>query len=300
MTHDDHGIISLDRVAQETVILLAPLLTFYNYIAKNFTSSNLAIGQKLQVKFPQPKTAKTKAPTDPYPTPTAATSEDRYIELQDEIFVEDDFLGTDLHSTTLFDLRTLYLQQNAIALAEGVVGHGMAKIDADLIGANQNIIAPASFGQHSMEAKAAEMDIAKISRMGRWAVLSPEYATRIRTELNASGNLGVADEQNQAYTQAALPPFIGGFRVFESNALTDCVYYGTGHTLGAVASLPWVPSDLRGDTEYINVQDDILGMPLQFRHKWLTDPVEKYETKQRLYIGHKLFAPETAFKTVAA
>ena len=303
VTSANHGIISLDEIAQETVILIGPLLDFYKNCARNFSNERMSIapGQTLNVKFPGARTAQSRNITAAaYPAAVDGTSADRSIALTDEIFIDDNFTGLELQQSTLFDLRNLYLEQNAIAIAEGIIGHGMSTIRTTLPGGNSQVVALGSFGRHTLEAKRAAFDAAKIPARGRWAVISTDYASELADELVTLTNPGLAKESSDAYVQGALPPFIAGFRVYVTAAITGEAFFGNQNTLGVVAALPWVPANEMGHVQYMDVQDAVTGLPLQFRHRWATDPVEQYETKQRLYIGHKLFSSESTLRVATA
>jgi len=303
ITHPDHGIISLDEVAQETVILIGPQLEFYRLVAKNFSQERMTIapGQTLTVKFPGVRAAQSRAITSAgYPPVVDGASADRSIALTDEIFIDDNFTGLELQQSSLFDLRRLYLEQNALAIAEGIIGHGMTTIRDNLPGANSEVVTISSFGRHVMESKRAEMDLAKIPARGRWAVISTDYASKLAEELTVISNTGLGSEVSAAYLQGSLPPYIAGYRVFVTSAITGEIIFGNQNSLGCVAALPWVPGNDVGHVQYMDVQDSITGLPLQFRHRWATDPVEQWETKQRLYIGHKLFSEETTRRIAIA
>lgn len=286
-------------------MLIGPELEFYRNIPKNFTSNRmpLAPDQTLSVKVPGARTGNQRTIANAgtaYPPTTGGSSSDRSIALTHEIWIDDNFTGKELQQSTIIDLRTLYLEQNALAIADLIIANGMAEIRDNLPGGNSEVISLGTFGRHTLEAKRAEYDLAKIPKRGRWAVVSTEYASVLANELVTINNTGLAPEGKDAYVRGSLPEFIAGFRIYETAGITEEIIFGNQNTLGVVAALPWIPGREAGGVEYMDVQDSITGLPLQFRHRWVTDPVEQWETKQRLYIGHKLFAEETTRRIATA
>jgi len=109
-------------------------------------------------------------------------------------------------------------------------------------------------------------------------------------------------DANGTYVNGGLPERIGNFRVHVTNAFSEPrLFAGNSLSLGVVTSVPFVPpaEDAPG-VIYRTVNDPETGITLQFRQQWVTEPTEQYNIVCRVYVGHKVPAPETLFYKKAA
>lgn len=310
ITLSPHGVINLDILAQEILFTTRAEIGFYRNLPKNFTSQDLDLGQKLNVKVPAARTAQRKDPEASYNN-TAVAAADAQIELTDEVYDKMTIKGTTMHRTqSAMDLRELYAIPSGVCIGEGIISHMRDKVRADMDayngggGAGDRVTSnynPSNFGHYKVREIATLMNTAKKAKYGRFMILSQEYADLLIDERLSGSGLNTNVDPTGALDRGELPPFIGGFRVHVTNAFAAPeIIVGNSSTLGCVTSVPYVPAEEAGDAQYRTITDPETGLTLQMRLRWVTDPTEQWEITTRLYIGHKAIAEDTCWYFEAA
>lgn len=296
-TQAAHGAVSVDLILQSLVLHAVANLSFYRLLPKTFIDRPVRPGQTIGLKVTKGRTAKRKAFGDAY---TFGTGEldDIEIELQTEIYDAMEIPGIDLASS-MIDLEDAYSFPMGEAIATDIVAHGMEALAADTPVANLTAnFNPSNFGHDDLVDQEKVMRIAKI-RGDKFCVLSPEYAAPLKEEIGFTRTLPEGVGGDRVYTISELPNVITGMRVFETNAISEEMFFGNNLSLGCVAGVPFRPADGDFTGTITDAIEPHTGLTIQGKKWWEHNP-GKYKIVPSLYLGHKVLQPYTVYHKKAA
>lgn len=151
--------------------------------------------------------------------------------------------------------------------------------------ARQMEVALADFTRTSIVSMGTQMNKAKVSKAGRFAILSPEYYGKLFSDTSIVGAL-VNPGAGAAITEGTLPR-IHGFATSEYTELQNTAtpnfiegIYGVNSAIGIVSALPVAPS--QGGTAEV-VTDPNSGLSLQVRRWGNFDTGADYVSVQALF-----------------